>query len=617
MTCRCRWLRRTFKTKAHQSVEGDCAGFSLGKSQCRADDSSLGGNMDRSLVRNIVAKTLALCFLLGSATASLRAQHSASQTLLQKEAQLQAAIDLLAKSKAQLPSGVSQTLRDAFDSEIKTKQADLASLKAAAKGAAQLESNITKLTALEAQLKDQSSPDFLKALHAEIQNKQSELAKLLALTAPSTPDPPATTTPAAAAHDPVPAPSAHAPEVPAAVARAAVPPVAQDQQATSSPAVTVSVSPTAVSVQTRANQQFTATVTGANDTTVTWSVNNSNGGNTKVGKIDTTGLYTAPDTAPNPSTVSITATSEADSTQSASASVTVTGGGGPTTDSCTGTRQAVDCRSNFEASAYAGLAIDTFAVGEVNKYLNPNDSNKVKLRGVGGFDFAYRLFGGPCSPDDVRAGATKAPNCNDKKDSSAFHSQLWVYGETVHGVRSADVDCKANPNLSVCKIFQDNPAFTPDQTLYILRNATSLEAFAGLRFEFLTLNPTSKHPANLYLKSQAGFLTVAGAGKLTQDHTSLALGAIATSGRFRESYLDFGYGRTKLFAKNSNSRWKIQAYLTWDAFPGIVGKYLRPFAEMDVDTDLGPGADSVQSYYGVNFDVDCIFRFTNADCNGQ
>lgn len=59
--------------------------------------------------------------------------------------------------------------------------------------------------------------------------------------------------------------------------------------------------------------------------------------------------------------------------------------------------QAIDCRNNFEANAYVGVAIDTFAAGEVNKYLNPDDANKIKVRGVGGFDFAYRLHNGPCS----------------------------------------------------------------------------------------------------------------------------------------------------------------------------------------------------------------------------
>lgn len=295
-----------------------------------------------------------------------------------------------------------------------------------------------------------------------------------------------------------------------------------------------------------------------------------------------------------------------------------TGQGPATKDVCTDSdNQPVDCRDNFEADAYVGVAIDTFAAGELNKYFNPDDANKIKVRGVGGIDFAYRMYNGPCSDSDKRPGSDADKDGGSEKKSKASklceatdlsHPQLWVYGETVHGARSADVDCKANPNLSVCSLFLNNPTFSPDQTLYLLRNATSLEAYAGARAEFYTLARNSKSPANLYLKTEAGFLTVAGAGKLTPNHTAVALGLITTSGRFHESFLDVGYGRTKLFARNSNSRWKIHGYMTWNAFTDSLGRYVRPYTEMTVDTDLGPGSDSVQSYFGINFDLDCIFN---------
>ncbi len=89
-------------------------------------------------------------------------------------------------------------------------------------------------------------------------------------------------------------------------------------------AVSVSVSPTSASVQTAATQQFTATVTGSSNTAVTWQVNNVAGGNSTVGTISTSGLYTAPAAVPSPATVTVTAISQADITKSASATVTVT-----------------------------------------------------------------------------------------------------------------------------------------------------------------------------------------------------------------------------------------------------------------------------------------------------
>ncbi|HXH49965.1 MAG TPA: hypothetical protein VNM47_11535 [Terriglobia bacterium] len=382
------------------------------------------------------------------------------------------------------------------------------------------------------------------------------------------------------------------------------------------------ISPKTADLQTNGTIKFTASVKEADSEDVTWNVNAIKDGNTTVGTVKVTktkkndgtvdieGTYKAPDAVPTPPSVTVTAIVKSDPTKSATAVVTISAPGSATIlSSCAGISQAIDCRNNFNASAYVGLAIDTFAASEVNQYLNPNDSNKIKLRGVGGVDFAYRLYSGPCSGADRRGGYTGILRCGE---TSFSKPQLWVYGETVHGVRSADVQCDPQKNAnppSVCKVFDlANPVFSPDQTFYILRNATSLEGFVGARYEFMTLGSNSASPANLYLKSEGGFVSVAGAGKLTPEHTPIALGAIATSGRFRESFLDFGYGRNMLFSTNSNNRWKIHAYLTWDAFGSTPIHVIRPFAEMTVDTDIGPGADSVQSYFGINFDVDCLFN---------
>lgn len=90
------------------------------------------------------------------------------------------------------------------------------------------------------------------------------------------------------------------------------------------PPVSVTVAPTSASLQVSQTQQFTATVTGSSNTAVTWQVNGVAGGNSTVGTISTTGLYTAPATVPNPANVTVKAVSQADPTKSASANVTVT-----------------------------------------------------------------------------------------------------------------------------------------------------------------------------------------------------------------------------------------------------------------------------------------------------
>ena len=94
---------------------------------------------------------------------------------------------------------------------------------------------------------------------------------------------------------------------------------------TSAAAIGVSVSPSSASVVAGSGTQaFTATVTNASNTAVTWKVNGTTGGNSTVGTISSSGLYTAPATVPAQPTVTVTAVSVADTSKSASSSVTIT-----------------------------------------------------------------------------------------------------------------------------------------------------------------------------------------------------------------------------------------------------------------------------------------------------
>lgn len=93
----------------------------------------------------------------------------------------------------------------------------------------------------------------------------------------------------------------------------------------------VTVAPTPVNVQELHTQAFTATVKGATNQAVTWSLSGPNCSGATCGAIDASGNYTAPFSAPSPSpTVIVTATSQVDNTTNGSATVTVTtSGSGP------------------------------------------------------------------------------------------------------------------------------------------------------------------------------------------------------------------------------------------------------------------------------------------------
>jgi hypothetical protein len=235
----------------------------------------------------------------------------------------------------------------------------------------------------------------------------------------------------------------------------------------------------------------------------------------------------------------------------------------------------------FESSFFTGLGIDTFAGSDLQKYLNPEDSGNKRERYVAGIDFSYRLIGKPGK------------------------QQLWIYGETVHGLRSEEVDCESNPDIPVCKDFSSVIA-AGEKTIYLLRNSSSLEAFAGLKYGFATAQRGTTSPAMVYLKAQAGFLTISrGSGDVVDMHHA-GLGLEAVGGSYEHSYFELGFGRTDLFLIHPRDRWKLDGFLTWK-MRGTLFKHAAPFVQIVVDVDGGHGADSIQSYIGFDVSLGQLF----------
>lgn len=84
---------------------------------------------------------------------------------------------------------------------------------------------------------------------------------------------------------------------------------------TAAPAISVTVSPSSVSLTNSQQQQFTAAVANSTNQAVTWSISPSDG------TITTTGVYIAPSLISSTTSVKVTATSVADTTKSGSATV--------------------------------------------------------------------------------------------------------------------------------------------------------------------------------------------------------------------------------------------------------------------------------------------------------
>jgi len=85
------------------------------------------------------------------------------------------------------------------------------------------------------------------------------------------------------------------------------------------PLISVSVSPSTVSLIAGATQQFTATVTGTSSTAVTWSTSGCTG--SACGTIDANGLYTTPTPVPSAATVTVVATLQSDTSKTGTAKV--------------------------------------------------------------------------------------------------------------------------------------------------------------------------------------------------------------------------------------------------------------------------------------------------------
>jgi sugar lactone lactonase YvrE len=99
------------------------------------------------------------------------------------------------------------------------------------------------------------------------------------------------------------------------------PAVTASAAVTITPPVSVAVTPATITVALKNEAQFTAVVSNAVNTGVTWAVNGVTGGAAATGTISAAGLYTAPAVFPGLAQITITATSLADPKQSAGATV--------------------------------------------------------------------------------------------------------------------------------------------------------------------------------------------------------------------------------------------------------------------------------------------------------
>jgi len=256
--------------------------------------------------------------------------------------------------------------------------------------------------------------------------------------------------------------------------------------------------------------------------------------------------------------------------------------------------QAAEIREVFEASGFLGQAFDQFAPKIVGNYIDRDPgSDLAQSRLTAGLSLDYRVLG-----------------------SERRTVQFWVAAHMLYGLRTADIDCEKEKGSPFCS---SKTATTQDKFLFILENASTLEAHFAPRLEFFTFQPRSETPLKAYVGAQFGFVHLQGAPKVSEID-NVGLGVVIPSGPFRKSFIEWSSGRNSLFQSNPKwNRFKVTGVLAFDLVPGLKErsawwKYTgfgswRAFVATSIDRNLfGPGPDAIQSYVGFAFDFRRAFR---------
>lgn len=261
-----------------------------------------------------------------------------------------------------------------------------------------------------------------------------------------------------------------------------------------------------------------------------------------------------------------------------------------------------DERGVFSATAYLGGVFDNFAPSAVGNYIGTAATEQD--RKIFGIDIDVRLLGRADSP-----------------------RQLWIFGETMHGVRSSDLNCTTQPTPPVCSELKDALTQQPlGSGLYILKHSTTFEGFTGARFEFATLQAGTEFPMRAYASFLGGVMMFTDANNHALAAHSLGVGVLSPQGLFEGSRLEMSWGRTDLFLPQRElllgaqtghwNRLKFDGYLTFNVARSVVDnprvweKVPHFFIQLYSDFDpRGSDADSIQTFVGLEWDVVDFFGF--------
>lgn len=308
--------------------------------------------------------------------------------------------------------------------------------------------------------------------------------------------------------------------------------------------VAVNVSPSSASVQTNAAQQFSATVTGAANTTVTWQVNNVTGGNATIGTITGSGLYTAPAAVPA-GTVTVKAISQADTTKSASANVTVTAPAIPVVISITPTSASLAVNATQQFAATVTGAANPAVTWQVNNITGGNAT-------VG----TITSNGLYTAPNAIPAGTI-----------------------TVTAVSQADATKKANANISIIDPssitvgrFLEQATFGPTPQLTAYVKQVGIQAYLDEQFNAAeSIYPNGNNMTTGEIKDRLFYNFATGTDQLRQ-RTVQALSEIIVISSNKNYYANQLHPWLQILSKHAFGNYK--ALLKEISLDASMGNYL-------------------------------------------
>jgi len=219
------------------------------------------------------------------------------------------------------------------------------------------------------------------------------------------------------------------------------------------------------------------------------------------------------------------------------------------------------------------------------------------------------------TPGSATAGRVMFSFDVDARLHTVLGRPLWLTSRVLYGARQSAICQQGTENASA----QDTTACTgsgipqPEKALVIARQADSTEVDLGFRYEFYEL-PADSVPGSVYVSCSAGSIFILGVGDKALDHHHCGIGAIVTRGRFRQSYVEYGRGRSEIFAPDVNTGFNrnlVDVLVTFN-FVGLDVelwkrslKSIRPF--VGVSLDRGKVPDSLVTTFGIGFDMARLF----------